>query len=372
MTLSRRKTLALIGGGAVLAAGAGAGTFAATRTPHAAIAPWTTAGTPTDPRLAALSWALLAPNPHNRQPWLAELAGTETIRLFRDPARDLPQTDPFGRQLTIGMGCFLELMVIAASATGHAVDLDIFPDGSDPHAPVATARLIPRAVAGVDPLFAHIPARRTTRDAYRDQPPTPEAVAALSEYAQVVTDARSVAQLRDLTWQGWLTEGLTPAAHGETVDLMRIGKAEIEANPDGIALGGAFLETLALLGILTRASQRDPDSRGFRTGVEMYEKIIAATPAFAVITTDSNDPATHIDVGRRWMRFDLTATALGLRVHPLLQVTQEYPEMADLRAQAQAHLAPPGATVQMIARLGPGPTVGPAPRWPLETRLRHA
>jgi len=371
MTISRRQTLALIGGGTLLAATAGAGTFLSTRTPHAALAPWTTAGNPTDPRLAALSWALLAPNPHNRQPWEAELIGDDTVRLFRDPARDLPHTDPFGRQLTIGMGCFLELMVIAASATGHGVELDLFPDGEGPGAPVATARLVAGG-ATRDPLFAHIPVRRTTREAYEARLPAPGAVAALSAFARVVTDTPTVAALRDLTWQGWLTEALTPAAHGESVDLMRIGRAEIEANPDGIALGGAFFETLALLGILTRDSQRDPDSRGFRTGVEIYEKIIAATPAFAVITTPGNDAATHVEVGRRWMRFDLTAAGAGLRVHPLLQVTQEYAEMAGLRAQAQDLLAGPGETVQMIARLGHGPAIGPAPRWPLETRMRNA
>ena len=35
---------------------------------------------------------------------------------------------------------------------------------------------------------------------------------------------------------------------------MRIGKAEIEANPDGIALGGPLLEAMALMG-LRRASR---------------------------------------------------------------------------------------------------------------------
>ena len=43
--MSRRKTLALIGGGTVLAAvGAAAVGFVATRTPHTALAPWEKAG----------------------------------------------------------------------------------------------------------------------------------------------------------------------------------------------------------------------------------------------------------------------------------------------------------------------------------------
>ncbi|MEM1375917.1 MAG: hypothetical protein AAGG69_00870 [Pseudomonadota bacterium] len=75
MSLSRRKFLGLVGGGVVVAAGAGAATFINTRTPHAALAPWDQAGNYDDARLRALSYALLAPNPHNRQPWEAELVG---------------------------------------------------------------------------------------------------------------------------------------------------------------------------------------------------------------------------------------------------------------------------------------------------------
>lgn len=372
MPMTRRRALSLIGGGTVLAAAAGAGSFLATRTPHAAIAPWGAAGTYDDARLNALSWALLAPNPHNRQPWQAELIGSDALRLYRDPARALPQTDPLGRQLTIGMGCFVELMVIAASAGGHAVDLALFPQGTGEGAPVAEARFLP-GQATPDPLFAHIPARGTIREAYDDAPPTPAAANALGAFARVVTAPDQVVALRALTWDGWLTEALTPAAHGESVDLMRIGRREIEASPDGLAMGGPFLESLALAGLLTRESQRDPDSRGFRTGVQMFERIIAATPAFAVITTTGNDAATHVDIGRRWMRFDLTATGLGLVTHPLLQVTQEYAEMAPLRAQAQALLAGEGETVQFIARLGHGPQRQfPAPRWPLETIILNA
>jgi hypothetical protein len=119
--LSRRKMLALVGGGTVLAATGAATAFVATRTPTAARAPWDMAGRYPDPRLRALSWGLLAPNPHNRQPWEAELRGDDAIAIWRDPARDLPVTDPFARQLTIGMGCFLELTEMAAAQEGLAM-----------------------------------------------------------------------------------------------------------------------------------------------------------------------------------------------------------------------------------------------------------
>jgi hypothetical protein len=72
MTLSRRKTLALIGGGAIVAA-AGGVAFEITR-PRDSVAPWERAGQYDDPRMRALSWAILAPNPHNLQPWKVDLS----------------------------------------------------------------------------------------------------------------------------------------------------------------------------------------------------------------------------------------------------------------------------------------------------------
>lgn len=368
MSLSRRRTLVLLGGGVIVAAAAGGAVFATTRRPARALAPWAAAGRYDEPRLAALSWAILAPNPHNRQPWVAELVGADGLRIWRDPARDLPVTDPLDRQLTIGMGCFLELLVIAAAATGHGVDVTLFPDGEA--GPVAATVFRPGAAAA-DPLFAHVLARRSCKEPFADRPLPDDAAAALAPLARVVTDAPAVAALRALTWEAWQIEAQTPAAWQESVDLMRFGRREIEASPDGIDLGGLFLEALMLAGVITRARQADPASTAFRQGVEIYRAMLAATPAYAVITTAGNGRAEQIAAGRRWLRLNLETTARGLALHPVSQALQEYPAMAGAHARAHALLAGPGETVQMLGRLGFGPEVAPTPRWPVETRMRH-
>ena len=129
--MNRRRFLALSGGGIIVAATATVGTIAS-RTPTAALAPWDQAGVIYDePRKRALSYAILAPNPHNRQPWLVDLSIPDTVVLTVDQDRMLPHTDPLNRQITIGLGCFLEVMVMAAADDGYAVDLDLFPQGSD-------------------------------------------------------------------------------------------------------------------------------------------------------------------------------------------------------------------------------------------------
>lgn len=72
---SRHKTLTLIGGGFIAAAGIGITSFVTTRRPNAALAPWPNAGSYDDPRKNPLCYAILAPNPHNLQPWVVDLVG---------------------------------------------------------------------------------------------------------------------------------------------------------------------------------------------------------------------------------------------------------------------------------------------------------
>jgi len=134
---------------------------------------------------------------------------------------------------------------------------------------------------------------------------------------------------------------------------------------------GWFLETLMLAGMLDRDGQRDPRSIGYQTGVDMYCTMLAATPAYAVITTPTKTRIDQIAAGRRWVRLNLAATGLGLSLQPVSQCLQEYPEMAAAYTRAQDLLATAGETVQVLGRLGYGPAVPPTPRWPLETRMRH-
>ncbi len=368
MALTRRKMIKLVGGGCVLAASAAAGVFATTRTPHRALAPWAAAGSYADARMNALSFAILAPNPHNLQPWLVELVGSDRLTIFRDPAIRLPETDPFDRQLTIGMGCFLEQMIIAASGTGHAVELETFPHGDSVDAPVAVARFHADS-ARPDALGQSILQRRSCKQPFSERPLTIESIDALTPMATVITDPERVAEIRQLTWAAHRVETTTTRTYRESVEVMRFGRREIEANPDGIDLGGPLLETMMMLGLLTREGQLDPTTAEFRQGLEMYRRMLEATPAYAVLTSTGNTRQDQIAAGRRYLRLNLTTTALGLALHPVSQALQEYPEMAEYYEAAHRMLAEPGETVQMLARLGYGPIVPPSPRWPLNSRL---
>ncbi|WP_299738025.1 twin-arginine translocation pathway signal protein [uncultured Roseobacter sp.] len=368
MPITRRKTLTLIGGGTILAASASAGAFLTTRTPHDALAPWDAAGDYDDPRLNALSFALLAPNPHNLQPWQVALEGEDRVMIYHDASRRLPETDPFDRQIIIGFGCFLELMVLAAGAAGYTVDLTLYPEGEN--GPIARAVFAPGGTH--DPLFDQVMHRRSCKEPFENRVLSAAHANELELFADVYTDAPTVEALKALTWAAWEVEARTPRTMQESVDLMRFGKAQINANPDGIDLGGPFLESLMLAGVLTRAEQADPTSQSFKQGVEIYREMLHATPAYAALVTAGNTRADQIEAGRRWVRLNLKCAGLGVALHPVSQCLQEYPEMAELYTRAQDVLASPGQTVQMLGRLGYGPMTPRTPRWPLEAKLMNA
>lgn len=380
MTLSRRKTLTLIGGGLILAASASLATVAS-RKPRIAGLPWELAGAETEPRRRALSYALLAPNPHNRQPWLVDLGEDGVVTLYVDTGKLLPETDPFNRQIAIGLGCFLELMRMAASHDGQRVTVTPFPEGEDPAG--LDARPIARAVftadPGVtpDPLFAHVLARRSTKEPYDLTRPVPEAT--LSEIGKAVTATRcggtvdpgEVAEWRAFTREALRIEIETLRTYRESVDLFRIGRAEVDANPDGIDFTGPLFEVMAATGLFTRAVALDTSSQAYRAGIDAVFANTDTAMGHVWLVTSGNTRTDQIAAGADWLRLNLAATGAGLAVQPLSQALQEYPEMADHYAAVHARLAPEGGTVQMFARIGYGPEVGPSPRWPLEAKIRN-
>lgn len=378
--MNRRNFLRLAGGGVVLAAG-GAGAWIANSTPTAALAPWDMAGGPqyADPRLRALSYAILAPNPHNRQPWIVDLNGDDRITLRFDTDRQLPHTDPFDRQLTIGLGCFVELMTMAAAADGYAVDLDLFPEGEDPDGldtrPIARARFR-RAEISADPLWAHVPDRRsnkepfdTTREVLRNQLESVLSAVRNPHWVGGSVTPEDVGYWRELSTKALMIEIETPRTFKESVDLFRIGKREVNANPDGIDFSGPMFETLHLTGMMTREASLDTSSVAYTSGIDAVVANTESAMGHLWMVTPGNTRRDQIAAGAEWLRLNLACTREGLGFQPLSQALQEYPEMAELYGVTHARLAPEGGTVQMLARIGYGPEVSASPRWPLEAKL---
>lgn len=380
MSMSRRKTLALIGGGVILAATAGLG-YIASRQPRTAHLPWSAAGQGEDARIRALSYALLAPNPHNIQPWLVDLSQADTVTLFVDTNKLLPHTDPYNRQITIGLGCFLELMRMAASHDGQRVTITPFPEGFDDRAldtrPVARAVFEADPSVVPDPLFAHALDRRSNKEPFDTARPLPADILAQLDVAVSTQfggtiDAQEVADWRALTREALLIELETPITYKESVDLFRIGRNEVDANPDGIDFSGPMFEVMGATGLFSREAALDTTSQAYKAGIDAVLANADTAMGHVWLVSQGNSRPDQLATGADWLRVNLAATGAGVAFHPLSQALQEYPEMAGLFGQVHAKLAPDGGTVQMLARIGFGPVVDNSPRWPLEAKIVNA
>ena len=241
------------------------------------MAAWQAPAPDTELRRWLLSYALLAPNPHTVQPWLADLRTPGEITLRLDLQRLLPATDPYGRQILMGTGTLLELLVMAAAERGQRAEWRLFPDGEpavrlDGRA-VARVQLLPDPAVPRDPLFAQVLRRRTDRRAYDPARPISAADAqALAAAASALplrfglagvagnaaADAPRLDAIRTLVRQAWRLELTTEAPMMESMRVLRVGTAEIDQHRDGINIYSPRLVLLAKPGCSTAASFRRP------------------------------------------------------------------------------------------------------------------
>lgn len=379
-----RRAILKTGAAAVVVFGAGAAAWSLTRAPTSAREPWKEAGTRFgDIRLDCLAYAILAPNPHNMQPWRVQLDEEGALTVFCDLSRLLPQTDPTNRQITIGFGCFLELMRLAALSRGYKLKETHFPEG-EPQ-PTLDARPIARVEfrrdenVEAEPLLVAARDRRTNRAPFETRAVEQAVLARIMNagvqgvVAGSTNDPARVEALRTLARDAWGIEWALDRTRRESIDVTRVGKDEINAAPWGLSLAGPVMEAAKLAGVLTSENMDIPEKSAYQQSIDFYNKAVDSAQAFMWTSTASNTRVDQINAGRTWVRMQLDAQLCGVAFHPLSQALQEFPEMAPAYDRAHELLAhQPGATVQMLARLGYAPSPPPAPREPLQSKLLPA
>jgi len=385
--LSRRHVLALL---AAAPAAAQVSACAPANLPDP-VAAWRDPGAgEADPRRFALAHAILAPNPHNTQPWLVELDGDEGMTLWCDLDRRLAFTDPLDRQITMGCGAFLYLYWIALQQRGLGGQFQFFPEGEpEPGArldsrPLAHVRSTPIDRAGPlpNPFFEHILERRTNRNAYAARVPAEDILRGVGAAAVDWTDMTNppaahweaqlerVAALRDLVWRAFDRELRTRGAQEETYNWLRFGRREMAEHRDGLAIEAPMAPLLKAVGVLSREAFLDPDSMMNKRATQDWRAKAMSAPAFMWLTTANDAPTSRLIAGMAYARMNLAATAAGLAMHPWSQALQEYEAMADLYAEARTLLGAGDATLQMLVRVGHAEPAPPAARRALQAFVR--
>jgi nitroreductase len=382
--MDRRNFIRLVGGGVVIAATAPvAGCAPAGPDPRAA---WDNPGAgESDIRRKALSFAILAPNPHNMQPWIVDLRTADEITLFVDRTRLLPVTDPFNRQIVIGCGGFLELLTMALAAQGVSASVAMFPDGQPrpvlDDRPIFRLRLDRATAPERSPLFDQALERRTNRGAFADAPVAEADLRAIVAAARLApgvgttgtVEPARVERLRRLVYEGARIEAHTPAAHHESVERTFIGARDVAAHPWGISLDQPAMTAMNAVGLLTRAKMATPGTTAFAEALKFLKTAADTSQGFVWVVTDADSRIDQLAAGRVYLRANLAATARGLAMHPWSQGLQEYATQKPVYEALHKALAPDGGRIQMLARIGhPKVRPGPSPRRGLAAQIRSA
>lgn len=339
-----------------------------------------------DIRKNALSYAILAPSPHNTQPWIVEFDGSLRISLFIDQERLLPACDPELRRVCVSHGSFIENFTLAAGYFGYRADIDLFPGGwpgnaLDLEKPVARIDLEKDVAVEKDTLFEQIQKRETNRRVFRKNSITDHQVSVLSEASDVFTPISIVADndVRE-TLANYIVKAMEIEVSNqdritETLARFRFNDQEAALFRDGFGFaqfgsGGISRRLAGHFAISREKAEQDISSLG-REAVKLTRKQAFSAAAYAWISTKGNNRMDQIKAGRCYERACLKATEMGLAIQPFSQVLSEHQDMIDLREQLREYIGISGGhTLQMLFRIGYADPVPHTPRRPVDDFVR--
>jgi len=334
---------------------------------------------PSDIRWRVLPFAILAPSPHNTQPWKVAFLGKERIVLSIDRERLIPGCDPLGRQAFISIGAFLENLDLAAKSFGYRADIDLFPGGwpdmrTVPDTPIAHVDLGEDAGIRPDPLFMQIPLRHTNRRPFRRQEVPLHLVGEIAEsYESPLVpfgfspDRELIKTVAGLAGDAMKVELADIARREETLRNFRFTDAEACRSPDGFGLAQSGYGTIARFFIgqflLSRKKATTSPSLFARLAEKSVRVHAGGAGGIGWLSTKGDHRVEQVRAGRAFQRVHLKATSLGLALHPITQLLADFPEMAGLGSTLYEYLGIPDThTVQMLFLLGYARPVPPTPR----------
>lgn len=346
-----------------------------------------TAESEADVRLELVEWARLAQNAHNVQPWRVELDPEETNSLvvYVDPDRLLPETDPPARQITISVGTFLAVMEARAAQLGYTSEIVLFPEGeydldSIGTTPVARVRIKHGEVVAPYPSAAAPDAitHPTVKYRYRPAQLDVRMIERVEEYStpeirfSVVTDPEEVAWLNELSIEAFTIEMENEPTLMESYDLTRENGRERRRYPYGISYPASFpRRTLWLVDAWSTLFRQSPEAYA-RAGIGLFSASMEQINTYIVVVSVDNSRVTQVRTGMALQAVWMDLYDSDHVVLPNSQALQEYAAMADLHKLIHGRYAPGGETVQMLLAVArpDGASYRFSPRRPVEDILR--
>jgi nitroreductase len=281
---------------------------------------------PTDAPLEArlrflLRYAILAPSVKNTQPWSFAVDG-RTVRVYADRGRALTVTDPDRRELYISVGCALENLLVAAEHFGMAHEVRYVPEGDDAELAATVAfwsggvRSPERQAIPLDALIQ----RQNDNSLYRDAPVSldlrrrlHECVAEPDLQLELSEDGFFRSWVDDLTFEADRAEFASAAFRRELGES--IGHGLFSAPGIKARLAGLLVSHVDI-GEAVANQDRE---------------LVASAALLGLVLGEQDTHAVHLRTGQLFERVWLTATALGVSIHPMSQ-TMRTPQLREVVA----------------------------------------
>lgn len=308
-----------------------------------------------------LHYAVLAPSPHNAQPWLFDRADGH-VDIVLDTARALPISDPQDREAVISVGAVLFNLRVALARLELGCTYQPWPEPKDPECIVRVAASAHDPVeASLPRLFDAIARRHTSRAVFRE-----DAVAAADVDALRCSAHREGADLVVLTDEADRHAVATLIAEADRRQLAdprfcRELASWLSISPrrrDGVH-GYALPHHDVLPAPLV---VRTFDVGAGRAAQDL--EIAAYSPVLALLTTPDDERASWLRAGQALEAVLLEATARGLSYGFLNQPI----EVGELRSAVADAFRTTG-TPQLLLRFGHGAPVKPQRRRPVTDML---
>ena len=304
--------------------------------------------------------ASLAPSGHNTQPWAVRILEPKHWVIGSDPTRWLPAVDPDNRELLLGIGVFIENLVLAAGTFGYEADIHITANDSLA-SEIAEIRL--KKGRTVDFPLEKIRKRRTVRSGYSDQ----ETKVADLKYITLhdVTSCRvpdvpsphsfyfpnSSPQgkyLQEGTVAANRTQAFRDAAQEELATWIRWSNKEAKQYRNGLTPEGMEITGLAGWFVRHFYHRESVLKKSFREQtVDIVSKQVKTCGGWLVITSTDSKTPTLIEHGRVFENMLLKTREKGIAIHPMTQMLEEEP----WKNRVAKELRIPGE-VQWILRIG--------------------
>lgn len=305
----------------------------------------------------AIALATRAPSVHNTQPW-RWLLGDSTVHLMADWNRQLPATDPDGRDLVISCGAALHHLRVALGALGWASEIHRVPNPADP-GHLAALEPHPRIPLDEDIALAKaIPLRRTDRRTFSSWSVPYGHLDLMMERASRA--GALLVPITDAHFRHHLVTAINQAATRQEADPTYAAELTQWSGRGQLAEDGV----LAASAPRHSGYHGDTRMRTFPHGT-LTESTVDSFEDDAgellVLATPNDDLTSWLRAGEAASAALLTATELNLASCPLSQAL----EIADTRAAVRKLVLDDAAEPHLILRVGWAHTAAePLPRSP--------